>query len=287
MSATPSPVPREILIEPSRGLRALAWGELWAYRDLLWLLVWRDFVARYKQTVLGPLWHVLQPVITSGVFTLVFTHIIEVDVGDVPPTLFYLCGMLAWNYFAQNFNSTSGTFVNNAGLFGKVYFPRLIVPLAGVVSNLISFAIQFAVFLVVLGVYRASHPGVGWGLRIEALALPLVVLQLAALSLGVGLWLTALTAKFRDFTVLSGFLIQLWLYVTPIIYPLSKVPAQWRYLAAANPVAVPVETFRAMLLGTGAVSTPLLLVSIGVTLFALVTGVLLFQRVEKTFIDTV
>jgi lipopolysaccharide transport system permease protein len=285
MSDSSSVPETEILIAPTRGLRFVAWRELFAYRDLLWLLVWRDFATRYKQTALGPLWHLVQPLVTTLIFSVVFNHIAGLDTDGLPPTLFYLCGLLAWNYFSQTLNSTSGTLVNNAGLFGKVYFPRLIVPLSGVISNFVSFLIQFALFFVMLWLYLASHPEATCGPRWAALLLPLVLVQLAALSLGAGLWLTALTAKFRDFTVLSGFVIQLWMYVTPIIYPLAEVPPQWRMAAAINPVAVPVETFRYMLLGTGSIDARLFGVSLLVTAATLVTGVLLFQRVEKTFVD--
>lgn len=277
----------EIVIQPTRGWRFVAWRELFAYRDLLALLVWRDFVTRYKQTVLGPLWHIAQPLITTVIFTVIFSHVAQLPTSGLPPTLFYLCGLLAWNYFAQTFNSTSGALVANAGLFGKVYFPRLIVPLAGVASNLVSFVIQFVTFLVILILYRLGHPAATCGLRWSALLLPLVLIQLAALSLGVGLWLAALTAKFRDFTVLAGFMIQLWMYVTPIIYPLTQIPPQWHLLAAANPVTVPVECFRFMLLGTGYVSVRLFTVSIAATVLALVSGLLIFQRVEKTFVDVI
>lgn len=284
----PAAPTREVVIAPSRGLQFVAWRELFAYRDLLWLLVWRDFATRYKQTVLGPLWHLVQPLLTTFIFTMVFSHIAGLATDGKPPTLFYLCGLLAWNYFSQTLNSTSGTLINNAGLFGKVYFPRLIVPLSGAISNFISFLIQFALFLAMLWLYVATHPEATVGLRWEALLLPLVLVQLAALSLGAGLWLTAATAKFRDFTVLSGFVIQLWMYVTPIIYPLNAVPPQWRVVAAINPVAVPVEAFRFMLLGAGtepSIDARHLAVSLGVTAVVLVTGVLMFQRVEKTFVD--
>jgi len=288
MNETPTPPPEiEIVIERTHGLRFVRWRELHAYRDLLWQLVWRDFATRYKQTALGPLWHLVQPLITTMIFTLVFSHVAELPTDGLPPTLFYLCGLLAWNYFSQTFSSTSGTLVTNAGLFGKVYFPRLIVPLSGVISNLVSFLIQFAMFLIMLGLYRASHTDATCGLRWTAVFLPLALLQLAALSLGIGLWLAALTAKFRDFTVLSGFLIQLWMYVTPIIYPLAKVPPQWHVWVAVNPVAVPVESFRYMLLGTGSVSPKLIAVSLATTLLALVSGILVFQRVEKNFVDVV
>lgn len=287
MSEPTQPPVNETLIEPTRGFAFFRWRDLWAYRDLLWQLVWRDFATRYKQTALGPLWHLLQPLITTGIFTIVFSHVAELSTDGLPASLFYLCGLLAWNYFSQTFSSTSSTLVANANLFGKVYFPRLIVPLSGVISNLVSFAIQFAMFLIVLGLYRASHPEATCGLQWSALLLPLVLLQLAAFSLGIGLWLAALTAKFRDFTVLSGFLIQLWMYVTPVIYPLTKVPMQWRIWVAVNPVTVPIEAFRSMLLGTGYVSPNLIAVSLAATLFALVSGVLVFQRVEKNFIDVV
>jgi lipopolysaccharide transport system permease protein len=284
---TPSQAP-EIIIAPTRGWRFLNSRELWAYRDLLWLLVWRDFATRYKQTVLGPLWHIFQPLLTTVVFAIVFGQIAKLPTDDLPPTLFYLCGLLAWNYFSQTFNSTSATLVANAGLFGKVYFPRLIVPLAGVVSNCFSFLIQLASFFIVLVLYRLSHPGVSYGPRWEALVLlPLILAQLAAFSLGAGLWLAALTAKFRDFSVLSGFMIQLWMYVTPIILPLTKVPPQWHVYVALNPVTMPVECFRHLLLGAGSISPELILVSLAATAATLVSGLLVFQRVEKSFVDVV
>jgi lipopolysaccharide transport system permease protein len=279
---------REIVIQPTRGLRFLDWRELVAYRDLLGLLVWRDFVTRYKQTVLGPLWHIFQPLITTLIFTIVFSQVAELPTDGLPPTLFYLCGLLAWNYFSQTFNSTSATLVANAGLFGKVYFPRLIVPLSSVVSNGIGFFIQLLSFFAVLIIYRASHPMVTVAPRWEAIVfLPLVLLQLAAFSLGVGLWISALTTKFRDFTVLSAFLIQLWMYLTPVILPLTKVPAQWHIYVAINPVTMPVECFRYLLLGTGWLNVPLLIASIATTVVTLLTGILVFQRVEKTFVDVI
>lgn len=280
--------PREIVIQATSGLRFLDWRELVAYRDLLGLLVWRDFVTRYKQTILGPLWHIFQPLITTVIFTIVFSQVAELPTDNLPPTLFYLCGLLAWNYFSQTFNSTSSTLVANAGLFGKVYFPRLIVPLSGVVSNGIAFLIQLVSFFAILIIYRASHPEVTVAPRWEAIVfLPLVLAQLAAFSLGVGLWISALTTKFRDFTVLSGFLIQLWMYVTPVILPLAKVPPQWHIYVALNPVTMPVECFRYLLLGTGWINYSLLLVSLLSTAIALVTGILVFQQVEKTFVDVV
>jgi lipopolysaccharide transport system permease protein len=277
----------EITIRPTRGFRGVGIRELWAYRDLMLLFVWRDYVARYKQTLLGPLWYIFQPLITTFIFTAVFSHIAELSTDGLPPTLFYLCGLLPWNYFAQTFNSTSGTLVANSGLFGKVYFPRLVVPISAAISNLVALGIQFVLFVAMYGLHRASHVDAAYGMRWAALLLPLVVLQVAALSLGVGLWLAALTTKFRDFAVLSTFLIQLWMYVTPIIYPLTRVPEQWRVWVAINPMAVPVEAFRYLLLGTGMIDGTLIAVSLVVTAFALVSGLLVFQRVEKTFVDVI
>jgi lipopolysaccharide transport system permease protein len=282
----PTEVSHEIVIEPTRGLRFVQWRDLYAYRDLMWLLVWRDFATRYKQTVLGPLWHIFQPLLTTVVFTVVFSQVAELPTDGLPPTLFYLCGLLAWNYFSQTFNSTSSTLTANAGLFGKVYFPRLIVPLSSAISNGVSFVIQLVSFFAVLGIYRVSHPDATCGPRWEAIVLlPLVLAQLAAFSLGVGLWLSALTSKFRDFSVLSGFMIQLWMYLTPVILPLTKVPPQWHKFVAINPVTMPVELFRYLLLGQGWINLSLIYVSIGATVLTLVTGILAFNRVEKTFVD--
>ena len=279
---------REIVIQPTRGLRFLDWRELIAYRDLLGLLVWRDFVTKYKQTVLGPLWHIVQPLFTTVIFTVVFSIVAALPTDGLPPTLFYLCGLLAWNYFSQTFNSTSATLVANAGLFGKVYFPRLIIPLAGVVSNFVSFLIQLLSFFTVLAIYRLTHVGVTCGPRWEAILLvPLVMVHLATFSLGIGLWLAALTAKFRDFTVLSGFLLQLWLYVTPVILPLARVPSEYHLIVGLNPVTMPVECMRFLLLGQGWINPPLLAVSIFVTLGTVVSGILVFRKVERTFVDVV
>ena len=280
--------PREILIQPSRGFRFLDVRELYAYRDLLRLLVWRDFVTRYKQTLLGPLWHIFQPLLTTVIFTVVFSIVAKLPTDGLPPTLFYLCGLLAWNYFSQTFTSTSSTLTANAGLFGKVYFPRLIVPLSAVVSNVISFLIQLGSFLVVLVIYRLTHPEVSAGPRWEAiLLLPLVLLHLATFGLGVGLWLAALTAKFRDFAVLSGFLLQLWLSVTPVIVPLAGVPSEYHFIVGLNPVTIPVECMRYLLLGVGWINPSLLIVSIASTLVTVISGIFVFRQVERTFVDVV
>jgi lipopolysaccharide transport system permease protein len=275
----------ETLIAPTAGWRMLDWRELWAYRDLLRLMVWRDFVARYKQTVLGPLWFILQPLLTTLVFAVVFGHMAGIPTDGVPPMLFYLCGQLAWNYFAQSLQSTAVTLSGNAALFGKVYFPRLIVPLAAVASNLIAVFIQLATFLVFFGVEKLGADGVRFHFASLAFLLPLVFLQVAVFSLGAGLWLSALTAKFRDFGVLAGFLVQLWMYATPVILPLSAVQGRWRLLFLLNPMTVPVEATRRLLLGRGTVTPGLTALCVGITLVVAIGGILVFRRVEKTFVD--
>ena len=276
----------ETVIAPTRGWRFLNLRELWAYRDLLWLMVWRDLASRYKQTVLGPLWFVVQPLVTTLVY-VVFNKVARIDLGTMPPTLFYLGGLLAWNYFSQTFQSTSVTLVNNAGLFGKVYFPRLIVPLSAVLSNLLALGIQGATFAGFYLAYKGTATAGSYGLRWTVLLLPLLVLQVAAFSLGVGLWIAALTAKFRDFAIVAGFMIQLWLYATPVIYPLAQVPEKWRGVLALNPMTVPVEGFRTALLGTAVPGAGLCAISLGLTLATVVSGVLIFQRVEKNFVDVI
>ena len=278
----------EIVIRPTRGWLRLNLAETWQYRDLLFLLVHRDFVAKYKQTILGPAWFVLQPLLTTVVFSIVFGEIAKIPTDYLPPMLFYLAGLLGWNYFAQTFQSTSGTLIGNAGLFGKVYFPRLVVPLSAVISNLFAFALQLATLLAVWIYFKLFTSAGGlFGFSAGIVWLPLVLLQIAALSLGVGLWLSALTAKYRDFTFLSGFIIQLWMYATPVIYPLSQIPEKWRWIAVLNPMTMPVEAIRIMFLGQGTVVGAYVLLSLSITVLLLLSGILVFNKIEKTFVDTV
>src|SRR5262245_5187246 len=243
----------ELVIRPTHGWLNLNLGDVWRYRDLLFLLVHRDFVARYKQTVLGPVWFIIQPLLTTVVFTVIFGKIAQIPTDGLPPMLFYLAGLLGWSYFAQTFQMTAGTLVSNAHLFGKVYFPRLVVPLSAVISNLLAFLLQLGTFLCFWVYYKFTPAGDSIGFSGTVIAFPLVVLQIAALSLGVGLWLSALTAKYRDFAHLSSFIVQLWMYATPVIYPLSQIPGSWRWLAALNPMAMPVEAIKYVLLGQGTV----------------------------------
>ena len=288
MAEVTAPPGYEIVIQPSRGWLKIDWRELWEYRDLLVLLVQRDFISRYKQTVLGPLWHLLQPVMNAAVYFVIFGLLAGLSTDGLPPPLFYLCSQLAWNYFAQNVTAGGATFINNAALFGKVYFPRLIVPVSVVVANLIAVALQFIPLILCFAYYRFFTPHAA-GLPVTWLVLlaPLPLLQTALLSLGVSLWMSASTAKYRDLVHLNQYLIQIWMFVTPVVWPLSKIPPQWKWIALANPLAVPVEGLRICLLGRGTLGATEIAVSILVTLVVLATGLAAFQKVERTVIDSV
>ncbi len=278
----------EIVIRPSRGLVRMDWREFWEYRDLLVLLVRRDFVSKYAQTILGPAWFIIQPLLMTGVFTVVFGRIARVSTESVPGVLFYLSGLLGWGFFAQNFNNTASTFVNNAAIFGKVYFPRLVVPIASICSNFIGFLIQLATFLVFFAYFKFfTNAGSTFGLTPVLIFFPLIIVWIGLISLGVGLWLSALSAKYKDFVHLNAFLIQVWMYATPVIYPLANIPAKWQWLATLNPMTVPVVLLRAGFLGTGGVDSAKIIVSIVTSALLLVSGLLAFEKVERTFVDTV
>jgi lipopolysaccharide transport system permease protein len=278
----------EIVIKPSNSWFGLDLAEIWRYRDLLFLLVHRDFVSNYKQTILGPLWFIIQPLITTIIFTIIFGKVAQIPTDGMPPMLFYLAGLLGWNFFSRTLNGTSSTLVSNVGLFGKVYFPRLVVPIAAVVSNYIALAIQLVTFLCFWTYFKffsSAGPSIhiGWDL----LAFPLVILQISALALGVGLWLSALTAKYRDLAFLTATIVQLWMYATPIIYPVSQIPEKWRWVSSLNPMEMPVVAIRDMFIGQNVSVAGDFGISFAMTLFILATGILIFNKVEKTFVDTV
>ncbi len=277
----------EITLRPDSSWLRLELRAIWQYRDLLSLLVWRDFVAKYKQTILGPLWFIIQPLMMTLVFTVIFGRVAGLSTDGLPPVLFYLCGQLGWNYFAQNFSANAATLVNNAGLFSKVYFPRLVVPLSTLVSNLFAFGIQGLTFAAFYLYFKVVLKSEAFGFEWRAIFLPLLVVQTALLSLGVGLLMSALTAKYRDLAHITGLLIQVWMYATPVIYPLSTFPSKWQWVVALNPMTAVVESFRLLLLGTGTVDSVHLILSVGLTILCLMLGLLLFGKVEKTFVDTV
>jgi lipopolysaccharide transport system permease protein len=275
----------DLIIRPQRPWWDLRLGELWRYRDLIGLLVWRDFVAYYKQTILGPLWYLIQPVLTTGIFTIVFGNIAKLSTDGLPPFLFYLAGNTVWSYFSACLVSTSNTFTNNAAIFGKVYFPRLSIPVAVVISNLISFIIRFGMFLAFLAYFGLAGSAVRPTLWI--LLLPVLVLIMAGLGLGLGIIVSSLTTKYRDLQQLVNFGVQLLMYATPVIYPLSSVEGVWRWFLIVNPMTTVIEIFRLGFLGTSSLDPIYLLYSVGFTMVVLLAGALIFQHVETTFMDTV
>ncbi len=273
------------VIGPASGWFDIRLSELWRYRDLIMLFVRRDFVAVYKQTILGPLWFLIQPLLTTVVFTIIFGRIAKIPTDGMPEMLFYLSGIVVWNYFAGCLNKTSDTFVSNAYVFGKVYFPRLAVPISVVISNLVTFGIQFALFLCFLAYFSVN--GATVRLQPSVAFLPLLVFQMAALGLGFGIIVSSLTTKYRDLSQLVGFGVQLWMFATPIVYPSSQIPAKLHWLIALNPMSPIVEFFRYSLLGVGTVSPLQIGLSALTTMLALATGIVLFSRIEKSFMDTV
>lgn len=276
----------EIHIEARTGWLRVDWREFWEYRDLLFVLVRRDFLAKYKQTVLGPMWFILQPLLNTLVFTIVFNKVAGIETGGIPPLLFYLCALLPWGYFAQNVTTGAATFTNNAHLFGKVYFPRLIVPVSSVISNLFALGLQFAVFFVFAAWFAMRGGAVYFGPAI-LLSLPLLLIT-AALSLGLSLLISSSTAKYRDLSHLTPILVQLWMFATPVIYPLSKLTGgdgHFAWIAWMNPMAPVVEGFRYSLLGRGTWDGAMLGVSALASLAILLLGIVAFGRAERTVTD--
>lgn len=275
-----------LIIEPRRKLLNLHLRELWRYRDLVLLFVRRDFVSVYKQTILGPLWYLIQPLLTTLTFTVIFGNIAGLPTDGLPQFLFYMSGTVIWAYFADCLNKTANTFAGNASLFGKVYFPRLAVPVSILISNLITFFFQFALFLlfVIFFAVRGAPIQLHWGW--VALS-PLLVLMMAGLGLGFGIIISSLTTKYRDLRFLVSFGVQLFMYATPVIYPASSIPARFKWIVQANPMTPVVESFRYAFLGNGTVSYFQLLYSFVFMLAVVFIGSLIFNRVEQTFMDTV
>ena len=288
MSKSPGPLAEEwdLIIQPKTGWLDLHLADLWRYRDLTMLFVWRDFVAQYKQTILGPLWHIVQPLITTTIFTIIFGKLAKLSTDDLPPLLFYMAGVTCWSYFADCVNRTSMTFISNAAIFGKVYFPRLSVPVSIVISSMIKFAIQFALFLGFLIFYwmqgAGVHPNAASALT------PLLLLLMAGLSLGAGIIVSALTTRYRDLQQLVAFGVTLMMYATPVVYPLSMIGGgSFRWLIFANPMTPIIEAFRYAYLGAGTFDPAYLCYSALFTAVILFVGIVLFNHVEITFMDTV
>lgn len=275
-------------IEAKASLFDLKLNEVWAYRDLLVLLVRRDFVSFYKQTILGPLWFFIQPLFTTIIFTFIFGNLAGISTDGLPKPLFYMAGMTAWNYFADCLTKTSTVFRDNAGIFGKVYFPRFIMPLSIVVSNLVRFGVQMLLFLILMGYYYLN--GADFHITSTILLFPLIVILMALLGLGAGMIISAMTTKYRDLSFLVGFGVQLLMYTTTVIYPLStaltKYP-EYAWIIEYNPMTPIIETFRYGFLGEGSFSWSSFGYATFVTTALLVFGIVIFNKVERNFVDTV
>jgi ABC-type polysaccharide/polyol phosphate export systems, permease component len=284
----------DLVIKPHDRLLSVDLGELWHYRDLCMLLVKRNIITQYKQTILGPVWFVVQPVLTVLMYMVVFGGIAGIPTDGVPQPLFYLAGTCFWQYFADCLTKTSNTFVSNSGIFGKVYFPRLVVPISNVISNLMRFGIQFGLFTVVFAIYALTDPSCGANVNAYALLFPLLVIMMAGLALGFGTVISSWTTKYRDLQVLFTFVIQLWMYGTPIVYPLSQTAGKYvagmslHTLMCLNPVTPILEAFKYGFLGSGVfIGWGWLMYSLGFMIMLLAFGIIIFNKVQKNFMDTV
>ena len=273
------------VVSAKRGLFNLNLKELWKYRDLVILFVKRDLKNVYKQTVLGPLWIVINPFLSTFVFTVIFGIIANISTDGIPQFLFYMSGNILWSFFSSCFNRASSTFLSNARIFGKVYFPRFVMPLSGIIYNSITFLVQFVMFAILVAVYALTGANVHPNLIV--LALPILLIHIAFLGTGTGLIISSLTTKYRDLNVLVSFGLTLWMYLTPVVYPVSQIPESFRWAMLLNPVAPVVETFRYAFLGSGSFEWFFLLISAAVTAVLLILGMIVFNQVEKNFIDTV
>lgn len=265
----------------------MEWRELYEYRDLLLLMVRRDLTAVYKQTILGPLWFIIQPLITTVVFTIIFGKVANVSTDGIPQFVFYMCGTILWNYFAGCLNQGANSLTSNTNVLSKVYFPRLIIPLSGLFTNLAHFALNLVMFLGFY-LYYLFFTGSALQPRWELVFFPLLVVQSAFIGLGVGLWVAALTIKYRDLRFALGFLTQIWMYATPIVYPASLVGRpSMQAILWANPMSFVVECARWMFTGSGTVHLFGAALSIGITLLLVVSGVFVFNRLQRNFVDTI
>lgn len=273
------------VIKPKTGWFDINLKELIQYKDLIVMFVKRDFKTLYKQTILGPLWIIISPLLTTLMFTVVFGNIANISTDGMPQIVFYMLGTTVWTYFSTCLTKTSSTFTGNAAIFGKVYFPRLVTPISTVISGLINFGVQFLMFLGFMTYFMIKGSPINPNLWI--LITPLLLIQLAALALGFGIIISSLTTKYRDLAVLVTFGVQLWMYATPVVYPASQIGGKLKTLMMLNPVSPIVETFRYAFLGSGSIPWNYLGISVVTTLVVLFVGVVLFSRVEKTFMDTV
>lgn len=274
------------LLTPKRGLLDFRLAELWRYRDLIWMFVKRDIASSYKQTILGPLWFFISPFVTVLMYTFAFSYVAGIQTDGIPAPLFYLTGTTLWNYFNQCFISSSGTFVNNAGIFGKVYFPRLVSPISTTISNLIKFFIQIGV-LSAVSVYYAVFNGYTIHPNIYLLLFPVLVILMAGIAFGVGVITSAVTTKYRDMQLFINYGVAMLMYITPVIYPISQVPEKFKPFLLYNPISPVIETFRYSVFGVGTFSWGALGYSTCFMVLVVFAGIIIFNQVEKTFMDTV
>jgi lipopolysaccharide transport system permease protein len=274
-----------LIITPKRKLLDLQIRELIRYRDLIFLFVKRDFVTQYKQTILGPLWFIINPLISTVMYTFVFGRLANIGTDGIPHTLFYYSGTMLWTFFAGCFNDSCNLFISNSNIFGKVYFPRLVIPINYVFSNSIKIAVQFAmlIFIFIYFLLTGAPLQPSWFM----LLFPLLILWLAAIGIGAGLVISSLTTKYRDLKNLVTFALNLAMYATPVVYPLSEIPERFNWLAYANPVCAPLELFRLWLFGSASISNSMILASLGITVLLVICGLILFNQNERNFIDVV
>jgi lipopolysaccharide transport system permease protein len=273
------------IIKPKTKLFDLQLKEVWRYRDLVFMFVRRDFVANYKQTILGPLWFIVQPLLTTLTFILIFGRVAGISTDGLPMMVFYLAGVTIWNYFSETLNKTATVFKDNSQMFGKVYFPRLTMPLSITISNLFRFFIQFILFLIIWAYYLIKGDTIQPNLLI--IITPFLIVMMGLLALGLGMIINAMTTKYKDLVFLLTFGIQLLMYATPVIYPLSSIPQKYQWLIMANPMSPIVETFRYAFLGSGSFSWLYLVYSLSIILIILALGTIVFNKVEKSFTDTI
>jgi lipopolysaccharide transport system permease protein len=275
----------DLVIKPKDKLLDFNLREIFHYRDLIGLLAKRDLANVYKQTLLGPLWFMIQPLLTTLIYMFVFGNIAKIGTDGIPQPLFYFSGTMLWTFFASNLTKSSETFAANAGLFGKIYFPRFTVPISYMITSLVTLAVQLVLLIAFYAYYAAMGVAVTptWGLLLA----PVLVVELGVLGIGIGIIISSFTTKYRDLKHLVGFGMQLWMYATPIIYPASKIPGKWRSLLALNPVSPIIEAFRTALLGHGSFDVRAILISMGMTTIIILGGIIIFNHNERTFIDVV
>lgn len=273
------------VIISERKLFDLRLGKIWEYRDLIGLFVKRDFVVYYKQTILGPLWYLIQPIFSTIMYMLIFGNLAGIGTDGVPQTLFYFLGTMLWTYFSESLIKVSNVFIENKAIFGKVYFPRLVVPIASSIGLIIKLLIQFLLFVILYIYYYLK--GTGIELTWRVVAFPLIIIWIGLLSIGLGMIISSITTKYRDIAMILTFLVQLLMYATPVVYPLSAVPENIKIIFVINPVSAPVELSRKCLFATGNISLDAILLSVAMTIMCLLLGLLLFNKNEQTFVDVI